>query len=206
MKLFTSPSAIALLVANLIPIFGVLFWNYDLGNILIIYWAESAVIGLYTLVKMITSTVHEGLSGIPILFIAPFFIVHFGGFMAGHLVFILIIASSGFSSGEVDMSLYQVFYEKTATIHWPLIALVLSHGFSFALNFIGKKEYKKINTGNLSTAPYARIIVMHITIVIGAFATIIFGNSIAFLVLFIFLKIFMDAGAHIREHEKLGSI
>lgn len=205
-KIYQTPSVIALLFANIIPIIGVLFWNYDLGMLLLVYWAESGIIGLYTLIKMIIIATKEGIGGLSILFMAPFFIVHFGGFMAGHLVFILAIIGSGFMPGPVDQPLSQIFYENTTTIHWALLALVLSHGVSFAQNFVIKKEHEKLQSGDLIAAPYGRIIVMHITIIIGAFATIALGNNVGFLILFVFLKIFIDAGAHIKEHKKLGSI
>ena len=46
-------SDISLLIVNLIPLFGALFLGWSLFSILIIYWLESAVIGFYTLIKMI---------------------------------------------------------------------------------------------------------------------------------------------------------
>lgn len=49
---FTSPSTLALIFANLVPLAGAAFLGWDMGNIMILYWAESAIIGVFNLLKM----------------------------------------------------------------------------------------------------------------------------------------------------------
>src|SRR3989338_6348873 len=46
-------SLIALMVANSVPLWGVLFYGWDLFQILFIYWLESAIVGFYNIFKMI---------------------------------------------------------------------------------------------------------------------------------------------------------
>ena len=70
---FRDRIALALLVAvNLIPIAGVLWLDWDLASIIILYWLENLVIGFYTLLKMLHL---QGLAG---LFPAAFFCLHYG--------------------------------------------------------------------------------------------------------------------------------
>jgi hypothetical protein len=45
-------SMLALIAANSIPLFGVLFGGWKLDEVMVLFWAESAVIGCYTLLKM----------------------------------------------------------------------------------------------------------------------------------------------------------
>jgi hypothetical protein len=47
-------SALALIIANLIPLVGVLFWHWDAFEIVALYWAENVVIGAINVLKMIT--------------------------------------------------------------------------------------------------------------------------------------------------------
>ena len=77
-----SPSGLALIGANLVPLAGVLFFGWDLAGVIVLFWAESAVIGFYTALKMAV------VGKFPALLAVPFFIGHFGGFMAGHFLFI----------------------------------------------------------------------------------------------------------------------
>jgi len=45
-------SAIALILANFVPVFGVLYWGWSVGSIIALYWAENWVIGALNLPKM----------------------------------------------------------------------------------------------------------------------------------------------------------
>ena len=73
---------LALVAANLVPLAGALFLGWDLAAIMLLYWAESAIIGFFNLCKMLV------IGGWGAAFIGVFFIVHFGGFLAGHFIFI----------------------------------------------------------------------------------------------------------------------
>ena len=110
-------SSISLIIANVVMgIGGVLFFKWSLQSLLLVYWFESAIIGFFTILKIIYA------QGIPpdmtkekyekILrkspfknsmlflksFLIIFFILHFGGFMYGHLVFLSVIFFLGFPS------------------------------------------------------------------------------------------------------------
>jgi hypothetical protein len=47
-------SAVVLIVANLVPLIGVLFWHWDAFEIVALYWAENVIIGVINVLKMIT--------------------------------------------------------------------------------------------------------------------------------------------------------
>ena len=76
----TSFSSLCLIAANLIPFAGVLVLNWKLADIMVLYWAESAVIGFWNVIKL--AMVGKWLA----LLVIPFFVGHFGGFMAGHFL------------------------------------------------------------------------------------------------------------------------
>jgi len=37
----------SLILSNLVPLFGVLFFGWSISTILILYWSENAIIGFY---------------------------------------------------------------------------------------------------------------------------------------------------------------
>ncbi len=218
-------SLAALLVANTLPVFGVLFWGWDLFAMLILYWVESMIIGIWNIPKMILAS-GEGTTlknimvrmygavgygsvpsrkrGIARFFLVPFFMFHYGMFMFGHLVFLLafrelaalgIQLAPGLSfSGTLSITPY---FEKGFLI--AVLSLFVSHGISFFSNYIGKKEYLSISTAQQMMRPYRRIVVMHITILIGVFASIFFGSSTGFLLVFWTMKVLVDVSSHIKE-------
>lgn len=182
-------SAWVLVGVNVAPILGVVALGWRLGDLLLLYWLESAVVGFYNIGKMLS------LKSWANLFHVPFFVIHYGGFMAGHLVFLgaLLLPMSGTSIGE----------GLRAT--WPAgILLVLSHGVSFWTNFILGGERTRTTLDKLFATPYARIVIMHVAILFGALAALALGTPLAVLVLLVALKTTVDLWAHVRERKRAG--
>ena len=191
-----STSVLLLVGANLIPLAGAVFLDWDLGAIMLLYWAESAIIGVFNLCKMVAI---GGWSGV---FLGAFFLVHFGGFMAGHFIFISALflensreaaANSGGVRGMLDMFLPL----------WPaLLALSVSHGYSFFANFLGRGEYRSRKLNKQMSEPYSRIILMHLVIIFGGALSMAMGRATPALVLLIAAKIAVDVRAHLKEHRE----
>lgn len=175
-----------LVLVNLIPVLGVFLLEWDLFSILFFYWLESAVVGVYNIARMaMTSAQGHKLSGI------LFFMVHYSVFMLGHGFFLY--------------GLFSPIAVETVTVVLGILALSVSHGVSFAVNFVGHKEYERVSLSEQMVAPYGRIMVMHITIILCAFLLNLFGSPQITLVLLVFLKIIIDVFAHLKEHQKLGT-
>src|SRR5947199_7622205 len=49
----SSRSALLLVAANAIPLVGVLFFGWSLWTILVLYWAENGIVGLWTVPKIL---------------------------------------------------------------------------------------------------------------------------------------------------------
>ena len=188
----TSPSTVALLAANLVPVAGVLMFGWSVGEVMLLYWAESAVIGFYNLRKMWV------IGRWATLMMGTYFLGHFGGFMVGHLLFIYGFMIKGTEHGGV-VPLTEVFNDFVS-LSPALLALFISHGVSFSRNFLGRKEFKGMELNQLMVEPYRRIFVMHITIIVGGFLVMMLDNVLPALVLMICLKVGADLKAHFREH------
>ena len=66
----SSVSSVALIAANLAPVAGVVFLSWTIEDVLLLYWAESAIIGIYNLARMWV------IGRWKILVVGPFFLVH----------------------------------------------------------------------------------------------------------------------------------
>ncbi len=188
-------STVVLVIANLIPLAGVLLDDWSIGDIMLLFWAESAIIGVFNLVKMWI------VGRWSVLFLGPFFIAHFGGFMAGHLLFIYALFLSG--PEVMEPSTQQVAADFVQL--WPaLLGLLVSHGISLRFNFLGRREYLVTDVRQQMSAPYRRIVIMHLTLIFGGFLTMALDVPLLALFLLILLKIAMDVRAHRREHRCPG--
>lgn len=207
MPITRSPSGLILIAVNLIPLFGVLYLDWQLLPLLFLFWAENVIIGVFNLLKILTCKPLCPISWASRLFLAPFFTVHYGMFTVGHGIFLFAMfgkeampeTQSGQSVEATRLIEYLILEQHLV---WPLIALFLSHGFSFIYNFIVKGEFLQKTPGDLMLAPYGRIAILHITILIGGFAAQILGEPIIALLLLVVLKTGMDLVAHLREHKK----
>ena len=131
-----SPTAIALIVANLVPLVGVLFFDWSLFTIMFFFWLESAVIGCFNILKLVI------VANILSIITVPFFVVHYGAFMSGHLVFIFAL----FSPDEMSFSgFFPPIDLLTSHIMnvWPaFLGISLSHGISFFFTTsLGKRSF-----------------------------------------------------------------
>jgi len=192
----TSPSSLLLILANLVPIAGAVFLGWDLGYVMVLYWAESAVIGFFNICKIIV------IGRWFALLAAPFFAGHFGGFMAIHFLFLYGLFVQGFqdtSGGDLGGDLSEVV-QMFATL-WPaLLMLFISHAFSFYVNFLGRNEFRGRTVQNQMSEPYKRIIFMHLALIFGGGLTMVLGDSTPVLMLVIAAKIWVDLKAHLKQH------
>lgn len=181
----------SLVVANAAPLFGVLLWGWDVGDIMLLFWAESAIIGLFSIIKLALAARWGA------LFLVPFFTVHFGIFMSVHFVFLYVffIGTEAGMAGSFPQTILAAFAE----VWWAFAVLFLSHAVSFLFYFVDAKERLPVN--KLMSAPYARVIVMHVTIIFGAVPTLALGQPVYALVLLILLKIGADVFSHLRAHR-----
>lgn len=190
------PSAVALVVANLVPLGGALFLDWRVYDVLAIFWMENVVIGLLNVARMATLLVVK--KSYDAILMIPFFTLHYGMFSYVHGVFISGMFGESENRGFTDIPL------GDADLFLALLALFASHLFSFVINFIGKREYEQTDTRALMSAPYKRIVVLHLAILFGGMAAAALGEGIFALVLLVTLKTAIDLATHIAERRKMG--
>jgi hypothetical protein len=198
-------AVVALIVANLIPLIGVLFFGWSVWNILIVYWLENGIVGAFNVLKMATAQgtgqLEETTWGNrPVAetrksMLISFFIVHYGLFWVVHGIFVLTLpflftGDPGSESG-VD----------PATILFAAIVLGLSHAASYWWNYLHGGEYLRLSAAQLMFAPYGRLLALHMTIILGAVAIGTTGAQSAAVAILVAIKIAIDLGLHLAEHR-----
>jgi hypothetical protein len=231
-RLYRAGSAIAaliaLLVANAIPIVGVAFLGWSLWTILVLYWLENGIVGLWNVPKIARA---EGLpsgvgrfaklSGQPVAamttaaqraFTIPFFLFHYGLFWVVHGVFVFVLPFMfGFTA---DRSSFPIGGGGRTDVMGPIdfgpvvvgaIALAISHGVSFFWNYLGRAEYLTVSPVAQMFSPYGRLLVLHLTIVFGAAVVAVLGSPIGLLLILVVGKTMLDLFFHVREHRRASS-
>ncbi|MDA1195054.1 MAG: DUF6498-containing protein [Planctomycetota bacterium] len=176
-------STIALVASNLVPLLGVIALGWDLGTVLLIYWAESAVIALFNALKMIRIDSREAWKFV------PFFLAHFGVFMAVHLVFLSVFLMLDAPEGQ-GTSLFGPMASRLDSSWWfAVAAMVISYGLTFVVEFLGKRQYEGRTIMGQMMAPYGRVMLMHVVILVGALPVMLLGGAWPLVVLLVLFKL-----------------
>jgi len=77
----------------------------------------------------------------------------------------------------------------------------VSHGISFVVNFLGSGEYRHTTVNQQLAAPWKRVLIMHATMLVGAWSVMLFEAPVGALVMLAVLKIVVDLHGHLRERQ-----
>lgn len=185
-----------LVVANLVPLAGVLLLGWQLTTLLAVYWAENGVVGVFAVARMLTARGSGQAASAPTLLMVPFFCLHYGVFWVVHGLFVWLAFPFLFGSGAAPSR------PDPAVVLAASVALFASHGASFVLNWLGGGEYRTSTPAAEMAAPYSRVMVLHFTIVLGAFAVSFVGSPLGALVVMVVLKTWLDLAAHLAERQR----
>ena len=187
-------SLLPLLISNGLAIWWAARDHLSLQTVMMIYWAQSVTIGAVNVLRILAlreySTEDFRMGG-PLspsagtkLKIAGFFALHYGFFHVVYLVFIL----AAMTRGRVDVNVPFVLYGAALFAGTDLAALVL--------HWNAETRGRKI--GRVMFAPYARIVPMHLAIILGGFVNFHPGLT---LWLFQGLKSIADVVTHLLQHR-----
>jgi len=198
-RFLSDPSLWILTLSNLVTIGAALSQGWDLLTLMAVYWCQSIIIGIFTAIKIFSlkrfTTDGMKINGRPAaptegtkIFTGFFFIFHFGIF---HLAYLLFISS--------DAILFNADGIDTSGVFALVVMFLINHAFSFFYNFRADRE-RQSHLGKVMFTPYARIIPMHLTIIIGSSLFASSGSSALVLVFFLLLKTLADGIMHVVEH------
>jgi hypothetical protein len=204
-----------LVAANLLPIAGVVWWGWDAFVLLMLYWLETAIIGFWTIVRLIAAPTAVDVSGKPLnevgiagrIALGAFIAVHAGIFMAVHFIFLWALFSGawaeridGVGSFIREMVIGTDLWLPLAFLFLVRGALVLGPAVRRRLGMVADARPDETGDENPVHGLYIRIVVMQFTIIVGAWFAVLAGDSVGPLILLIGLKtavdLFSDRLAH----------
>ena len=147
-----------LILANLIPVYGVWYEGWNAAQVFLVYCLETVIIGLFNVVKMGCVTIfvkpkdvwstNGGITIVGGLFFIVFFIVHYGFF-----VFIQTQIFFGVSGFIKDRSFLGSYSEIPAVLgdegQLLLLIFITYYTLHTLYNFFLSGEYKTISMGKL---------------------------------------------------------
>lgn len=197
-----------IIAGNAAPIFGILLLNWQVYDLVFIYWCESVTIGLVNVVRMAVNQPDEfpALIMTPLkLFLIPFFLVHYNGFMAGHFMFITTLLG-GLDTMNTDgmTGALRAAIAPLAEGFWvAVVPIVFNHIWGF-IREIRRGETKQLPM-ILMFLPYKRVFVQQIAIIFGGMLLMLTGAPVFFAAFFVVLKTALDLMMANRKVELKGA-
>jgi hypothetical protein len=188
-------STCSLIIANLIAINLAVYEGWNLQDLMVIYWTQSVIIGYFSYQRILDlkqfSTENFQMNGQrppenqkTKRSTATFFAIHYGGFHAAYLFFLL--------------SNQQNFQGSWLVLFICVVVFYLNHRYSYDYNR-EMDQNRKPNIGIIMFFPYARILPMHLTIVAGGSFE---PTTTWALLLFLGMKTVADVIMHTVEHAR----
>lgn len=139
------------------------------------------------------------------LFLIPFFCFHYGMFTFVHGVFIVALFGGGMNHGAGFLNpamVLQIIRDNHLAL--PFAGLAVSRVISFCQNYLWRGEFRRTSVMVQMVQPYGRIVLMHVTILIGGFLVMLLHSPVAGLALLVVLKMAFDLAGHQGEREKFS--
>jgi hypothetical protein len=197
-SLFHDRSLWFLLLANGVTTILAVTQNWNLLALMWVYWFQNLVIGffhfrrIHQLKEFSTKGFTE--NGHPVEPTeetknrnARFFLMHYGFFHLVYFIFLLVFSQTDMLGNALN---------STDLIYILPTALLFLGNHIYSYRYNRPRDIGKPNIGTLMFYPYARIVPMHLTLILGVFL----GGP---LLLFLLLKTLADVIMHIVEHRVL---
>lgn len=192
----------SLIFSNLAVVFFALIDKLSAIDVLWIYWAQSVIIGIFNFIKMLslkefsTEGFKQGNKAVlptkaAKISTALFFLFHYGFFHFIYAMFLGSFSSFGvLHSGSLNINYF----------YFSSIIFFINYLIEF-INSFREPSAEIPNLGKIMFAPYARIIPMHLTIILGGFiaaagSTFSADTNLMIIVLFIGIKTIVDLITH----------
>ena len=196
-------SLILLVAANLLPLAGVFLWDWDVFFLLLIFWCENVIIGLFGIARLIVASNSDTIRDS--VFLPLFFAAHYGGFMFGHFMVLFGMYSSHIDELGTRAQPADYYSLVIEHLNWvAVVAMFISHGWSFVENYMGRSEHERLTPSQAMALPYRRMMITHVALIVGGFFLIRNDQPLGGLVVLVLLKIALDVTFHRREHKRLG--
>jgi hypothetical protein len=189
-----------ILFSNVIVLLLALIFHWNVVVMVLIYWAETVLIGLLNLVKMIIHFSPDDPYKNDLttkLFLVVFYIGIFGGYIFVILCYIVLLA--GYITETRSLHELLLMY-VTSSFALGLVLLLISHIINFG-KYCTTNEYRKGTLDALFLLGFSRTLLMQVSILVGGILVVILGQQAILLVLFVGLKTVVDIRADMREKE-----
>ncbi|HKI78092.1 MAG TPA: DUF6498-containing protein [Ignavibacteriaceae bacterium] len=200
----------SIILYNLFPIIGVLYFDWDPIAVVFIYIAETIVIGVFNLFKIAIAKKdikqadgsYKTAGHAEKLFMVVFFLIHYNAFNYGQIT---IISSSlpGINGLGGGVNYFISYFTNNLSMQIGLGLIVIVNLYSFIHNYIGGKQYNIYSPLTLLFLPYGRIFLQQFVGIFGVFFVEFLSLPFFFLIILQVIKTIGELVSHLVIEGKI---
>jgi Family of unknown function (DUF6498) len=181
------------LLVNAIPLAGVIWFGWNVFEVLLLYWFENVAIGVAHAARMgictRTNAIEDGWST------TAFFMLHYGIFTAVHGVFVFVffgIVGGGLSA-------------LTGAFVGPVLGIVGWQGVALWFDSARSEGFKGRTPDDMMFEPYPRVFALHLTVLAGGWLISEVGSPVWALAVLVGVKSLFDLGVALIYSGRTGN-
>jgi len=169
------------------------------------YFLETIIIGIFNIFKMYASSRYDG-SRKSIYFFIPFFIFHYGMFVAIQSVFVFVIFS--FDNTNFIKEPFDLINNYRMILHlegmdYVLPLLIGTQLMKFIFDYLMPKKHMHFTAMEIMSKPYVRIFIQQFTVILAMFFMMFSNVAIIAAILLILFRAVVDFSlVSIRDNTK----
>lgn len=189
-------SSVSIILWNLTPVLGVLFFNWEPMSVFVCYALETIIVGAFNVLRLIAvyrfglpqAADETGVSGLAII---PFFLVHYYFFVFIQLSFFLpAMGAPGFGPISAAQYIFKLAFSKSYLFAFGLF--MVNNVFIYIFDFIGSGIYRQRTMAQQMFEPYTRIFVQQFVVILGSMVFTLSGSGMFVLILLVIIKTWAD--------------
>jgi Family of unknown function (DUF6498) len=181
------------LLVNAIPLAGVIWFGWDVFEVLLLYWFENVAIGVAHAARMEICTRTNALANGKST--TAFFMMHYGIFTAVHGVFVFVffgVIGGGFGKLTVDFA-------------WPVAGIIAWQVIYLVIDGLRSERFKGRTPDDMMFEPYPRVFALHTTVIAGGWLLMELGTPVWALAVLVGVKSAFDVGAVLISFVRSGN-
>lgn len=206
--------AVLALASAAVIAWGVLALGWSPFVVMALFWFENVVIGALNVVKILVAGARLGgpVGLLGALAVAAFFTVHYGLFTAVHGMFVVLLfgaadigreALNGGLTAPLKAMAHYLLAERAGWIAALTIVLLQASGL---LQWLVRGRENPAALKELMSAPYGRIVVLHVTLIASGFLVQALHAPVAGALLLVGLKLAYDLRTLNRSRKAADAV
>jgi hypothetical protein len=193
-----------LVLQAIVFLVGILFLGWHADAIVVAYFFETVIIGLFHIIKMLIvyfsgNAQREALRNATVeqqkqtgFFLIPFFCIHYFFFLFVQSVFMFMFISNDTGNSFNVIANYAAMLQRE-DVQQAVLVSCFTHAAMTMRDFILPKLYHEYSLAGMFFQPYGRVLLQQIVVILSGFFFMLFNGALVLAILLILFRTALDA-------------